>query len=395
MRAHDFLPKKLPQEKKPARWHAGEKAILFVGGVACKCVGANTYGYVLAPVGHLEDTFPVSVEEFDRIKDQHTFRFEKERMPVDQSLAILAAPVKAMMDLPKEKRDYVKWQIDAIRKFIAMEADGTASRYGPSLEKAMRKIQRELSERKTKAERQRGGRGKVAAHKLVGPKQFLIWIDNFLTSGPLGLLPNYQACGRHGPRYNDDEYAKLFEYVAKFLKPEPPSVASLHRDMGTEIAEMNVDRERLGLPLLRVPGKGLLGEKIAEIDKFDVIAAHDGVPYAVNYFRAARGGVPDLVRPLQRVEADEWKVHLNTLVTEMGFWGPIRPELKAEAEKTRVWVGAAECCWSRVIPALVIAPYTGAQNTLMLLRMMFMDKTALGRAVGAEHPGNIEAPRIF
>jgi putative transposase len=386
MRAHDFLPKKLPQQKQPARWHAGEKAILFVGGVACKCVGANKFGYVLAPVGHLEDTFPVSIEEFNKIKDQHSFRFEKERMPVDQSLAILAAPVQAMMDLPKEKRDYVKWQIDAIRKFIAMEADGSTSRYGPSLEKALRKIQRELSERKTKAKRQRGGRGKAPAHKLVGPKQFLIWVDNFLKLGAIGLLPHYHENGRHGPRYTNDEYAKLFEYVAKYLKPEPPSVASLHRDMGTEIAELNVDRERLGLPLLRVPGKTLLGEKIAEIDKFDVMAAHDGVPYAVNYFRAARGGVPDLVRPLQRVEADEWRTHLNTLVTEMGFWGSVRPELQAEAEKTRVWVAAAQCSTTRVIPALIIAPCTGAQNTLMLLRMMFMDKTALGRAVGAETP---------
>ena len=384
MRAYDFLPKK--PEKKPMRWHAGEKSTLFVGGVACKCVDANKFGYVLAPVNDPDSTFPVSIEEFEKIADQHSFRFEKERMTADQSLAVLAAPVKAMMDLPKEDRDYVKWQIDAIQKFLKQEREGSASRYGPSLEKALKKIQRELNDRKTKTKRRRGGRGKAPAHTLVGPKQFLIWVDRFLRYGPLGLLPQYHESGRHGPRYNNDEYAKLFEYVAKYLKPEPPSITSLHRDMGTEIAELNVERERLGLPLLKVPGANLLGEKIGELSDFDVMAAHKGVPYAINYFRAARGGVLDLVRPMQRVEIDEWEVHLHTLVTDMGFWGSVRPELQAEAEKTRVWVAAAICCTSRVIPALVIAPRTGSQNTLTLIRMMFKDKTPMARAVGAATP---------
>jgi putative transposase len=388
MRAHDFLPNKKPQSKKPARWHVGDDKILFVNGEACKCIEADRYGYILAPADDLESTFPVSVEEFNKITDQHSFRFEKERMDINQSRAILRAPVSALMDVTKEDRAYVKWQMTAIRMFFAMEQDGSASRHGPSLEKALRKIQRKLNERKNKAKRQRGGRGKAPAHKLVGPKQFLIWVDNFLRFGPIGLLPRYHECGRHEPRYVAEEYAILHEFALKRLKPEPLSAEMIHDEMETTITALNGEREAATPPLppLRVPGIGMLRKHIAGFAKFDVMAAHKGLPEAINYFRAARGGVPDLVRPLQRVEADEWLVHLATLAVDFELWGSLRPELQEKAKKTRVWLAASICCTTRVLPALTIARATGSQSTRMMLRMILTDKTALGLAVGAETP---------
>jgi hypothetical protein len=48
MRAHDFSPKKT-KAKKPVRWHFDQEAIVFFGGVACKCVGSNRRGYILSP----------------------------------------------------------------------------------------------------------------------------------------------------------------------------------------------------------------------------------------------------------------------------------------------------------------------------------------------------------
>jgi putative transposase len=388
MRAHEYLPRRKPKSKKPVRFHVGDDKTLIIEGEPCKCIESDRCGYIMAPLSDLEATFPITNEEFEKLTRRHSFSVEKQRMPIEQSRAILRAPVSALMDLPKADRDYIKWQMTAIRMFIAMEQKGLTSRYEPELKKALRAIQRELNEQKTKAKRQRGGRAKTPAHKLVGPKQFLIWVDNFLKFGPIGLLPRYHECGRHDPRYVAEEYAILHEYAAKFLKPEPQTAKTLHGEMETAIAALNVERAAANPPLapLRVPGIGMLRQHIAGFDKFDVMAAHKGLAETVNYFRAATGGVPDLVRPLQRVEADEWLAHLATLSIDLGLWGFLQPELQEKAKKTRVWMAAAECCTTRVIPALVISRSTGAENSRMLLRMTLTDKTALGLAVGAATP---------
>ena len=401
MRAHDFLPKKNPPSKKPARWHVGDNKVLFVNGEPCRCIEESRYGYILAPVDDLDSTFPVSLEEFEKITKQHSFRFETERMDINKSRAILRAPVSALMDLKKEDRDYVKWQMTAIRMFFAMEQKGTASRHGPVLEKALAQIEKELNGKKKKtkgARRQRGGKAKAKKHTLVGPKQFLIWVDNFLKFGPIGLLPRYHECGRHDPRLVAEERQILREFALKHLKPEPQSAETIHGDMETAITALNVERAAATPPLppLRVPGIGMLREYIRGFDRFDVMAAHKGLPEAINYFRAARGGVPDLVRPLQRVEADEWLVHLATLAIDHGLWEPLRPELQEQAKKTRVWLAASICCTTRVLPALTIARAAGSQSTRMMLRMMLTDKTALGLAVGAEIPWEYRGtPDVF
>jgi putative transposase len=388
MRAHEYLPKKQPKSKKAVRHHIGDDKILIIEGEPCKCLESDRYGYIMAPVSDLTATFPISNEEFEQLTRQHSFIVEQPRMSIEKSRAILRAPVSAMMDLPKQDRDYVKWQMTAIRMFIGMEDKGLTSRHGPKMEEALRTIQRKLNEKKTKGNRQRGGRAKAPAHTLVGPKQFLIWVDNFLKFGPIGLLPRYHECGRHEPRYVAEEYAILHEHALKHLKPEPLSAEMIHGEMATAVTALNVERAAATPPLppLRVPGIGMLRKHIAGFDKFDVMAAHKGVEQTINYFRAARGGVPDLLRPMQRVEADEWLVHLATLAIDRELWEFLRPELQAKAKKTRVWMAGSICCTTRVIPALTISRRTGSENTRALIRMMLTDKTALAESVGAQTP---------
>ena len=130
--------------------------------------------------------------------------------------------------------------------------NGTASRHGPVLEKALAQIEKEINGKKKKtkgARRQRGGKAKAKQHTLVGPKQFLIWVDNFLKFGPIGLLPRYQECGRHEPYYVAEERAILREFALDHLKPEPRSAEMIHGDMETAITALNVERAAATPPL--------------------------------------------------------------------------------------------------------------------------------------------------
>jgi putative transposase len=102
--------------------------------------------------------------------------------------------------------------------------------------------------------------------------------------------------------------------------------------------------------------------------------------------------VQGLVRPMQRVEADDWKTHLHTLVMELRpIWDAISPELRDAAPKKRCVFSAAICCTTRVIPAMTLALSTGASNTKQLLRMCVSDKTVLARSLGCETPWEYRA----
>jgi hypothetical protein len=51
---------------------------------------------------------------------------------------------------------------------------------------------------------------------------------------------------------------------------------------------------------------------------------------------------------MQRVEADDWKTHLHTLVMELRpLWDAISPELREAAPKKRCVFSAAICCTTR------------------------------------------------
>lgn len=204
------------------------------------------------------------------------------------------------------------------------------------------------------------------------------------------------------------------DFVYRYLSREAPTIAHLWGDMEKEFAKLNRDRietagidlrdyagidlarvskefkehmDGRGVALLTCPAIDLLRVEIRRLPPFDVIAARKGEEVAQRFFHPSKGGVQGLIRPMQRVEADDWKTHLHTLVMELRpLWDAISPELREAAPKKRCVFSAAICCTTRVIPAMTLALSTGASNTKQLLRMCVSDKTALARSIGCETP---------
>jgi hypothetical protein len=209
------------------------------------------------------------------------------------------------------------------------------------------------------------------------------------------------------------------DFVYGYLSREAPTIADLWRDMEKDFAKINRERievagldladyegidlaritldfkehmEARGVALLTCPAIDLLRAEIRRLPPFDVIAARKGEEVAMRFFHPSKGGVEGLIYPMQRVEADDWKTHLHTLVMELRpIWDAISPELREQAPKKRCLFSAAICCTTRVIPAMTLALTTGASNTKQLLRMCVSDKTALARSIGCETPWEYRA----
>jgi putative transposase len=137
---------------------------------------------------------------------------------------------------------------------------------------------------------------------------------------------------------------------------------------------------------LRLPDIDYLRLQIARLSPFDVDAARYLDEHAKRRFHPSKGGIPNLVRPMQRVEVDDWETHLHVLAVECELWESLSPELQAVAEKTRCTLSAAICCVTRVLPAVVLSLGPHSVNIATLLRMCMTDKTPLAQSIGCVTP---------
>jgi hypothetical protein len=387
MRAHELLPPKPGRAREAVRWHLGETGMVSIMGTACICLKADKNGYLFQSIKNPKHTIPLTIEEFDLLKDGYEFEFDPDGLKPAKAAAVLRTDEDMLTNLSAEEKAKVEAKLGVIRKFLAMQARGAASRYRQNLGPVLEEMQEELN---AAALKKRGGQ-MAAVFKIAGPKRFLEWVDAYLESGPLGLVDEYHKCGRSS-FYTRDERAVLLDFVYKYLSPGRPTVALLWRDMDKEISALNRKRRKKGLVDLRCPDDDFLRSEIRKLPPFDVIAARWTPEKATRFFHPSKGGVPGLDRPMQRVEADDWTCHLHTILLEMRpLWDAISQDLRDRAEKVRCVLSAAICCTTRVIPAVTLALNTGASNTRMLLRMCLSDKTALARAVGCETPWEYRA----
>lgn len=387
MRAHEFLPPKPRGARRAVRWHVGETGLVSIMGKACICLKADKNGYLFQSINNAEHKIPLTIEEFDLLKDGYEFEFDPDGLKPAKAMAVLKTDKDMLTTLTDEQKAKVKFKLKVIRKFLAMKARGAASRYRQNLGPILEEMQKELN---AEALNKRGGQ-MAAVFKIAGPKRFLEWVDAYLESGPLALVDDYENCGR-SEYYNGDEREVFLKFVYGYLSPDRPTVALQWRDMDKEITALNRERRKKGLADLRCPDYEFLRTEIGRLPPFDVIAARWTPEKAMRFFHPSKGGIPGMVRPMQRVEADDWTCHLHTLLLEMRpLWDAISQDLRDQAEKVRCVLSAAICCTTRVIPAVTLSLNSGASNTRMLLRMCLSDKTALARSLGCETPWEYRA----
>ncbi|KQW23201.1 hypothetical protein ASC80_07885 [Afipia sp. Root123D2] len=415
-RVHELLPLKPPRSRRAVRWHVGESAVLSLFGHSCVRKICDKNGFVFETLSEPKRSIALTFEEFDLVKDGYEFDFDPLGATPGKAAAILKSDEQMIADLPDEERELVKNKLIAVKKFLLLKARGAASHYRQNLAPILLKMQDELFAPKAPP---KGGQMGPPTFRLVGPKRFLEWVNAYLEMGPLGLVNQYHLCGWRDDRYSREERPILMDHVYRYLSREAPTIAFLWGEMETKFANLNrgrieaagldlrdyqgIDLARVtkefkehmdgrGVALLTCPAIDLLRVEIRRLPPFDVIAARKGEEVAQRFFHPSKGGVQGLIRPMQRVEADDWTTHLHTLVMELlPLWDAISPELREAAPKTRCVFSAAICCTTRVIPAMTLALRTGASNTKQLLRMSVSDKTALARSIGCETPWEYRA----
>ena len=382
-----------PAQRQPVRWHFGSKDRVSIHGVAYRVIESSpTTGHIFARVDDPESILPVTHEKMEEIRRDHRFRHERNAFDLTKARTIMDAGIASMRELPADQQEHINWKVDVCKRFLELEARGVTTRGDPSVEQAIEIIENEIASDRGKAAdclRRRYAGRKKSNFDVPRPKRLIEWVNKLVASGmnPLSLRNRTDKSGNWSPKISAEAYAILYKYALKFMSPEQPSIAKLHRDMKTEIDGLNVSRRLRGKPLLDTPSDDRLGEEIKLLPAFDVMAGREGVDVAVNYFRSVGDGLTDMVkRPMQRVEMDEWNVHLHVLLIRAGLWDELDDALKAKVKRVRMVLGAAICCASRCFVAMRLSRKANSENSVAMIDMMVSDKTTIGNASGATTP---------
>ncbi|MDO8279009.1 MAG: DDE-type integrase/transposase/recombinase, partial [Burkholderiaceae bacterium] len=137
---------------------------------------------------------------------------------------------------------------------------------------------------------------------------------------------------------------------------------------------------------LRIPGREAVRQFIKRLDKFRVLVARYGQSEAMKRMRPVNEGI-EVSRPFERVEMDEWKIDLLTIMAKSGLLALFsKEELKALdlLDKTkRWWLVTAIDCRTRCIVGMTLTADPKTSSALKCLRMVVSDKAQFADAVGA------------
>jgi putative transposase len=398
-------PAPAPRRRGGVRLRFGRHDRLVIDGIHYIVVDHDRQSVTIARADNPDVTQTLSRDQMDIVRHSPGFRLDRNFYRPELARARTHAGVDHLSDLPQEEQADVLWKLSYCLAYIRMTEEGKKNkkRIGADekLEEAIEIMAAEIeateAARVGQKKRKRAGR-KMVVRKPPGPKCLRTWVAELVAAhmNPLALRTKHRKCGNKAARFTAEEYAILHEFSLRVATPEKPDVKFVWGLMSAHINEKNKERRAAALPDLKVPSYTCLLNEVANIPAFDLMAGQIGVERAKNYFRAVNSGLDGVVRPLERVEIDEWTVDLHILLILTGVWDTYTEEQKARVPRVRLVLCLAICVATKCIVGMSLARKASSANAIRTLDMIVSEKQAYVDAAGAVTPWDIYGtPEMF
>lgn len=393
-------PAPIPVSKTRVRY--GRYDQIVIDKVEYTCVEQTGETYTLARVDNPLAKQTLSRLDINVIRHSRGYRHKRDFYCPEMQKARVHAGTSYISDLDDDEQRLILWKQEwclvALRRKNLPKGHPDKISFGDKLDDAMPSIAEEVA-KKYKLAADAGRRPKTWSKVRAGGEQPVTyegpsskylrdWCKKLVGANmnPLVLRDLTRNSGNHEPRLQPEEYAFVCRYAAKAATREKPGVPLLWGEMSAAIEQENKRRRTANRPLLNVPSEKRLRQEIDAIPKFDMMAGQEGADIAKNYFRAVTVGLSDVVRPLQRVEFDEWDTHLHVLAIMTGVWETWTDEQKAAAEKVRLVLCLAIDVATECVVGMSLARTPSSENASRCLEMVVSDKQPYADAVGAVTP---------
>lgn len=170
---------------------------------------------------------------------------------------------------------------------------------------------------------------------------------------------------------------------------QPTKVQSIQETRAL-FAEENARRASAGATPLAIPSASSVKRRLDSADPFYACTKRFGASAAARKFAMSSNG-PDVVRPMERVEMDENKLDVMSLLTLTGIWEHLPPDRQKKFETGRRWLYIAIDCATKCVVSMRLADNPSSDDAIRALRQIFEDKTPLAKRPNAKARGTIMA----
>jgi putative transposase len=221
----------------------------------------------------------------------------------------------------------------------------------------------------------------------VHPRTLRKWLASFDDFGMTGLADSVANRGNRTSYFSAEEQELLMRIVNEsYLSLNQPSQKTTAEDVKQAFLNENEKRKAQGLTPHRVPSREAVRNAIGSIDKFHVVLKRKGLEEAVKIFKPVSSGL-QVYRPYERVEMDEWKIDLISILAGSGLKSLFTTEelqsLGLDDKLGRWWITASIDCRTRCVLGMKLTLNPTSCAALDCLRMTTSDKGDWADAVGA------------
>ncbi|ASY56589.1 putative transposase [Sinorhizobium fredii] len=333
-------------------------------------------GYIFTEIGGRGEVLAPVHFEISRMVQSRALKVERKWFAREDALA-KAGPPMDPGDLP----DYAASRFLMVTKFLEGRREGI----WPKSEEGVQKFYANYDKiRAAFAPKPRGGKKIDTSDGLtrVCPRQFLRNVAKFEASGrnPFSLVRNYRGRSLHPSQFDESVVEAAEEYIGKIPNAKRPKVRKYYDDFieGSRIA---------GLSKEEVPSyRTFLRWRHDILEDLHIAAAYSGEDAAKDDFQMTGAG-QRRYKPLERVEFDEHKLDLMSLLKGTRLWGVLHDEAQKKIDAMRFWCSVAIDVGTRSILAMrLLDSDPGGRSGIETLRMACSPKEGTALFAGSEAP---------
>lgn len=361
---------------------------MFVNdGIGLRPIKFTREGLVAERLNDPEICETFSHDRLAELQNLPSFRYYPKFFAREEQLSENNSNDSPLAELDFEVKALVLWKEAVVKALMKLHSEGKLKLTEPDYYRNLSRIVAEvikfdgqdLGNRK----KRRAG-AKVESKALPCARSALCWRRAYIKGGcnPVALIPNNNRSGNRNLRWciNTESYAlRVIDHYCAEKISKPEAVSRTLDDIKAE----NERRERNGEPLLKVPCRRAIFERLGLAPPFYVYARREGIEAAKKKFNLFETGA-DVRDPLERVEVDGNKLDLITVFSDFRILDFLPPERRKALERGRRWLYAAIDCRTKVILALRIAENPSADVAVKTLRDIYTDKADIAAACGCE-----------
>jgi len=343
-------------------------------------------GVLLEHIDHPGLRTAFTFDELSDLLSTQDLRIERRYFDAAKRINALRNEYDFLSHYPAKIVRTALWQATVCQVFYEMYFRGEVQKTTGSVKAALteiRKKTREIIESEQFLERSRRGGADVHDKLLPAPSTLLKWFKTYAEGGyrPTALISQYHRSGNRNARFCIHATSLMARCIDKYLAFKGPSKERVVADTIYAFKDENALRLKRGQELLRTPSARTILRRIAELDPYYVCATREGIAYANNKFNLFERGVTT-TRPMERVEMDEWKVDVISLLAPSGLLDHLDPAQIARLKSGRRWLYAAIDHATRCILSLRLADSPNGVDAVRTLEEITRDKTDDARAMG-------------